>query len=44
MTLLIYAVRWLTDTLPLDQQSITYRKRRLEMQEMLERLRAGRPG
>lgn len=40
MTLLIYAFRWLTDTLPHDQQSATYRKRQAEMQEMLKKLSA----
>ncbi|MCX7318440.1 MAG: hypothetical protein NT113_02705 [Hyphomicrobiales bacterium] len=40
VTLLIYVFRWLTETLPIEQQSPTYRRRQLDRQHMLETFRA----
>jgi hypothetical protein len=35
VTLIIYVLRWLTDTLPVEQQTTTYRRRKVEMERML---------
>jgi lipase chaperone LimK len=37
----MYAIRWLTDTLPHDQQTDIYRQRQSEMVQMIDQLRAG---
>jgi hypothetical protein len=41
VTFLMYAIRWLTDTLPHDQQTNIYRQRQSEMMQMIDQLRAG---
>jgi hypothetical protein len=33
---ILYALRWLTDTLPIDQQTTTYRQRKIEMARTLD--------
>lgn len=35
VTLIIYVLRWLSDTLPVEQQTATYRRRKAEMERML---------
>jgi hypothetical protein len=36
VTLIVFVLRWLTDTLPIDQQTPTYRRRQIEMKRSLE--------